>query len=36
LPGPRILTAIQPIMESSGTPEQIREKVRQIKQQAPT
>ncbi len=33
LPGPRILTAIQPITETSGTPEQIRERVRQLKQQ---
>jgi imidazolonepropionase-like amidohydrolase len=33
LPGPRILTAIQPITETSGTPEQIRAKVRQLKQQ---
>ena len=33
LPGPRILTAIQPINETSGTPEQIRAQVRQLKQQ---
>jgi imidazolonepropionase-like amidohydrolase len=33
LPGPRILTAIQPITETSGTPEQIRAQVRQLKQQ---
>jgi imidazolonepropionase-like amidohydrolase len=33
LPGPRILTAIQPLSETSGTPEQIRERVRQLKQQ---
>ena len=33
LPGPRILTAIQPITETSGTPEQIRAQVRQLKRQ---
>ena len=31
LPGPRIITAIRPITESSGTPEHIRELVRQLK-----
>lgn len=33
LPGPRTLTAIQRITETSGTPDQIRAKVRQLKQQ---
>lgn len=32
LPGPRIITAIRPIDERSGTPDQIRELVRQLKQ----
>ncbi len=32
LPGPRIITAIRPISETSGTPEHIRELVRQLKQ----
>jgi imidazolonepropionase-like amidohydrolase len=31
LPGPRIVTAIRPISETSGTPEHIRELVRQLK-----
>jgi imidazolonepropionase-like amidohydrolase len=31
LPGPRILTSIRQLNERSGTPEEIREKVRQIK-----
>jgi imidazolonepropionase-like amidohydrolase len=31
-PGPRILTSIRQINESSGTPDEIREKVRQLKQ----
>jgi len=33
LPGPRILTAINPITENSGTPDQIRARVRQLKEQ---
>jgi imidazolonepropionase-like amidohydrolase len=32
LPGPRIITAIRPITETSGTPEHIRELVRQLQQ----
>lgn len=32
LPGPRIITAIQPITENSGAPDHIRELVRQLKQ----
>ena len=32
LPGPRILTALRPITENSGTPEQIRELVRKLKE----
>jgi imidazolonepropionase-like amidohydrolase len=32
LPGPRIITAIRPIDERSGTPDHIRELVRQLKQ----
>lgn len=31
LPGPRILTALQPFFQSSGTPEELRAKVRQHK-----
>jgi len=31
LPGPRILTSIRQITESSGTPDELREKVRQLK-----
>ncbi|MBO0860886.1 MAG: amidohydrolase family protein [Chloracidobacterium sp.] len=31
LPGPRILTAIRPLDENSGTPEQLRELVRKLK-----
>jgi imidazolonepropionase-like amidohydrolase len=31
LPGPRILTAIRPLNENSGTPEEIRELVRKLK-----
>lgn len=33
LPGPRIITAIEPITETSGSPEHIRELVRQLKQE---
>jgi imidazolonepropionase-like amidohydrolase len=33
LPGPRILTSIRQINERSGTPSEIREKVRQLKQE---
>lgn len=32
LPGPRILTALRPITENSGTPEHIRELVRKLKE----
>src|SRR5512142_2170504 len=32
LPGPRVLTSIRQINENSGTPDEIREKVRQLKQ----
>jgi imidazolonepropionase-like amidohydrolase len=33
IPGPRILTSLQPLMENSGTPEKLRELVRQRKQE---
>ena len=32
LPGPRILTALRPITENSGTPDEIREHVRKLKE----
>jgi imidazolonepropionase-like amidohydrolase len=33
IPGPRILTSLQPLMENSGAPEKLRELVRQRKQE---
>jgi imidazolonepropionase-like amidohydrolase len=33
IPGPRILTSLQPLMENSGTPDKLRELVRQRKQE---